>query len=248
MFVLDRCYDIDELLTKNLHIHSQFSSCARREMVFDAIIRRAEECGYDTIAITDHSGPLVGESIMRCFDENRRLRDECGTKMRVLIGSEISLFGIGVYSETPDVMEKLEYRLFAQNHYHLRCWEQPEDRSYRGYVNHTIACLEELFASGYADCIAHPIAPVKLNRVPEPGKILTEITDAELGDLMQHAEAAGVAWELHRGAVCGWPEFARRFYNLGREIGSHFIYASDSHDLASISPEDVREEYKKILL
>ena len=245
MFHLERCYDIDELLTKNMHMHTNFSRCAKPEMTFEALVKKAEESGFDCIAITDHSN--MGESITRCFDELKAKRDAYKTDMKILIGSELSNYGVGKYSETPEVMNSLEYRLFAQNHYHLSWWEHPEVRTAENYVDHMIACLEELFRSGYADCIAHPLAPVKLRTLNDPMELINAITDNHLGGIMEKAEAAGVAWELHRGVVWAWPEFARRFYNIGREVGAHFVYASDTHSIATIGVDDVREFYKKAL-
>lgn len=246
MFHLDRCYDIDELLTKNMHMHTNFSGCAKPEMTFEALVNKAVESGFDCIAVTDHSN--LGQSITRCFEEEKKLRDGLDCKMKILIGSEISNYGVGKYSETPEVMNALEYRLFAQNHYHLSWWEHPEDRSPEGYVAHMVACLEELFRSGYADCVAHPLAPVKLKTFEDRSVVVNAISDGCLGSLMEKAEASGVAWELHRGVVWAWPEFARRFYNIGREVGAHFVYASDAHSLATVGVDDVKEFYKKALL
>ena len=245
MFHLERCYDIDELLTKNMHMHTKFSGCAKPEMEFEALVRKAVESGFDCIAITDHSN--LGDSITRCFEEEKKLRDSLQTDIKILIGSELSNYGVGKYSETPEVMNSLEYRLFAQNHYHLSWWEHPEDKSPEGYVAHMTACLEELFRSGHADCIAHPLAPIKLKAFSNPYMLLNALTDNVIGNLMEKAEAAEVSWELHRGVVWAWPDFARRFFNIGREVGAHFVYASDAHSLATVGVEDVREFYKKAL-
>lgn len=247
MFHLERCYDVDELLTKNMHMHTNFSGCAKPEMTFSALVKKAEESGFDTIAITDHSNLGEGNSITRCFEQTKLLRDSAETNLKILVGSELSLYGVGKYSETPEVMAALEYRLFAQNHYHLSWWEHPEDKSPSGYVAHMVACLEELFKTGYADCIAHPLAPIKLRGDFGHDDIVNAIDDNTLGGLMEKAEASGVAWELHRGVVYGWPEFSRRFFNVGREVGAHFVYASDAHSLATVGVEDVRELYRKTL-
>ncbi|MBR4940909.1 MAG: PHP domain-containing protein [Clostridia bacterium] len=248
MFHLERCYDIDELLTKNMHMHTRFSGCAKPEMTFEALVKKAEESGFDTIAITDHSNLGEGESITRCYEITKKMRDEYKTDMRILVGSELSLYGVGKFSETPEVMRSLEYRLFAQNHYHISWWEHPEDRSPRGYVDHMIACLESLFETDYADCIAHPLAAVKLKAFDDPNVLANAITENDLGGIMEKAEKAQVAWELHRGVVNGWPAFARKFYNIGREVGAHFVYASDAHSLATVGVEDIRELYKKTLI
>ena len=50
MFVLERTYDIDELVRHNMHTHSILSSCAKKEMTLEAMIRTAEEKGLKTPA------------------------------------------------------------------------------------------------------------------------------------------------------------------------------------------------------
>lgn len=248
MFCFERCYDLDELTRSNMHIHTHFSSCAKPEMTFSAIVKEAERCGLTDIALTDHSGPDEKDQISRCFETLKKERDGTDTRVRVRIGSELSLYGVGKYSETPETMRKLEYRLFAQNHYHLRTWEHPEDRSPRGYILHTLACLSELFNTDYADCIAHPIAPIKIKSLENPERLFDSISDNELGGIMEKAENARCAWELHSGVVLTWPEWSRRFFNIGREVGSHFTFASDAHTIAAIDPAPVLPQYKKILL
>ena len=145
----------------------------------------------------------------------------------------------------------MEYRLFAQNHYHLDVWEQPEERTPEGYARHTRACLEGLFTTDYADCVAHPIVPEKVgraNRIEHQEQILDYFTDNILGDLMEQGEKAGCAWELHRGAIYHFPEFSRRYFNIGREVGVHFNFAADAHKLVDIDPGTVKDMYKQYLL
>ena len=251
MHYFEKCYDIDELMRRNMHIHTNYSLCAKPEMTLEAIVREAERCGLTDIAITDHSDIWMHN---QCVPSNERLkkqRDALQTNVNIRIGAEMSLYGIGKYDRTPEEIAGMEYRLFAQNHYHLDVWEQPEDQSALGYARHILACLEELFKTDYADCVAHPIAPEKFSRtslLAEPIRILDYIDDNKLGDIMEMGENAGCAWELHRGVIYKFPEFSRRYYNIGREVGVHFNFAGDAHKIEDIDPRTVREMYIKALL
>ena len=250
MFLFEKCFDLDELARRNLHVHTRFSFCAKPEMTLEAIVREAERAGLTDIALVDHSNVEADGSSTPVPAHNEILKAQraaLDTPVRILIGSELSALGLGRYSETPENMRAMEYRLFAQNHYHLSCWEQPEDRSPAGYARHMIAVLTELFRTDFCDCVAPPLAPVKL-RIENAGRVLDEISDAALGDLLAAGEAAGSAWELHSGAICGWPDFARRYFNLGREIGVHFHMATDAHRLAAVDTAPALAEYRQILL
>lgn len=248
MFYFEKCYDIDELVRRNMHIHSNFSRCAKPEMTLENIVREAERCGLTEIAITDHSDIEMYNKTVPQNEILKRQRDALDTRVRIRIGAELSLYGIGKYSETPEHIRAMEYRLFAQNHYHVGHWEQPEDRSPGGYAQHTLDCLTELFTTDYADCIAHPIVPIKLNRIERPERMLDCISDTALGDILEKGERAGCAWELHRGAVIFFPEFSRRYFNIGREVGVHFTYSADAHKLVDIDPAPILNDYKRILL
>lgn len=251
MFYFEKCYDLDELMRRNMHIHTNFSGCAKPEMTLEAIVREAERCGLTDIAITDHSDIWMSDHTVATNEVLKQQRDKLQTNVNLRIGAEMSLYGIGKYDRTPEEMATMEYRLFAQNHYHLDVWEQPEERTPEGYARHTRACLEGLFTTDYADCVAHPIVPEKVgraNRIEHQEQILDYFTDNILGDLMEQGEKAGCAWELHRGAIYHFPEFSRRYFNIGREVGVHFNFAADAHKLVDIDPGTVKDMYKQYLL
>ena len=248
MFYFEKCYDIPELLRNNMHIHSHYSHCARPEMKLADIVREAERCGLENIAITDHSDIALHNTTVRNNEALKAERDALTTRVHVRIGAEISLYGVGKYSQKPEEIRAMEYRLFAQNHYHVNHWEHPEEQTPQGYARHTQKCLEGLFATGMADCIAHPIVPIKGNRLADPAQMLDCFSDETLGDLLEKGERAGCAWELHRGAVAAFPEFSRRYFQIGREVGVHFTYAADAHRLVDIDPAPAEELFRRVLL
>lgn len=249
MFVLERTYDPAELARHNMHTHSVFSLCAKKEMTLEAIIARAEECGLKTIAVTDHSDPGDGiDSYANFLEYKERLR-HIDTTVRVLIGAELSAYGIGKYGEPYEVDKALDFASYSHIHYHLDSWDQPEDRSPRGYAEHNLKVLHALFDTGRADNIAHPFSPNKMHFFNDGEKAATLdcLTDNELGDVLEHGERSECSWELHTPTVFRYPAFSRRFFALGKEIGAHFCVGTDAHRLDALAPEGLAEQLAKIL-
>lgn len=237
MFRTEKTYDIDELVRCNMHTHSTFSLCSKPEMTLTNMIAAAEKFGLDTLAITDHSDPgsdidIIADSLIL-----RKRLSRIETNVRVLIGSELSAYGIGRYAETRERDRMLDFASYSHVHYHLETWEQPEDRSPRGYAVHMLAVLSALFETDRADCVAHPFSPNKMKFFNEEEKRLTlvSITDNELGDILAKGEQAGCAWEIHTPTFLKYREFSKRFWDIGKEAGVHFSVGTDAHNLAALN-------------
>ena len=235
MIPFEKTYDIKELARHNLHIHTTNSGCAKPEMILRDIIKEAERCSLKTIALTDHSNLGDEDRIVRIG--NARLHKELKeieTDVKVLIGSEVSVYGFGKYSETKEVNDSLEFRLYSQNHYHVSFWEHPEDRSPRGYVRDMIRNLEELFRSGRADAVAHPFSGGYIHAFEDKTAVPNAFTDNELGDILTKARDADCAFEINVGPFISMPEFSRRYFNIGKEVGVAFTLGTDAHTLNRI--------------
>ncbi|MCR5042141.1 MAG: PHP domain-containing protein [Clostridia bacterium] len=246
MFVLERTYDLDELVRHNMHTHSVFSLCAKPEMTLEAMIRRAEEKGLKTLAVTDHSDPGDDIDTYANFLFYKEKLRSIETPVRVLIGAELSAYGVGRYGEPYEVDKALDFASYSHVHYHLDSWEHPEDRSPRGYAAHELAVLDALFATSRADNIAHPFSPAKMHFFSEDEKnaVLASITDNELGDIMLRGERAGASWEIHTPTFLRFTDFSKRFFNIGREVGVHFVVGTDAHRLDALAPEGLAERLR----
>lgn len=248
MYIREKCYDIRELAKSNLHVHTSFSGCAKPEMRMKEMVRRAGELKLEVIAITDHfndpSTPILEKNMCDRFVlENYR----DGVETRFIFGAELSAVGVGKYLDSPEVNRALEYRLYSANHYHLDIWEQPEDKSARGYALHTLAVLTELILSRRADCIAHPCMGGYVKQLgDDAGSLTRAITDNELGDLMALARDNNVAWEINEGAALGFRDFSERFWNIGREVGVVFHFGTDAHSLQDMDTLKNIDELGKI--
>lgn len=255
MYFHEPTYDLDILCRQNLHIHTTFSGCAKPEMTLINIVRTAETGGLEMIAVTDHVSPFEEdeEKFRNSLKSLRELAKTIDSPVKLLIGAELSAYGTNNFSYKDNDI-KLDYRLWAQNHYHAGGWIQPEDRSPEGYKKHIIETLTNLIKSDRADCIAHPFHDTyltnskKLNVGFARTSVPNCFTDNEIGELLTLGKDHETAFEINLNAMVDYPDFCRRMYSLGREIGTQFNIGTDAHSLDRIDTRQFIERTKKILL
>lgn len=255
MYFHEATYDLDILCRQNLHIHTRFSNCAKPEMELRDIVMTAERSSLETIAVTDHVSPFKEDEdeFRNALKTLRETAKTIDSPVKLLIGAEFSAYGTNNFSYANNDIE-VDYRLWAQNHYHAGGWIQPEDRSPVGYKNHIIETLTNLIKSGRADCIAHPFHDTYLTNSTalnvgfERGSVLKCFSDNEIGELLELGKHYETAFELNLNAMEDHPEFCRRMYNLGREIGTQFNIGTDAHSLDRIDTKQFIERTKKFLL
>ena len=255
MYFHDATYDLDILCRQNLHIHTTFSGCAKPEMTLNDIVHTAEISGLEMIAVTDHVSPFEEdeEKFRNSLKALRELAKTIDSPVKLLIGAELSAYGTNNFSYKDNDIE-LDYRLWAQNHYHAGGWIQPEDRSPEGYKKHITETLTNLIKSDRADCIAHPFHDTyltnskKLNVGFARTSVPNCFTDNEIGDLLTLGKEHETAFEINLNAMVDYPDFCRRMYNIGREIGTQFNIGTDAHTLDRIDTNQFIERTKKILL
>lgn len=249
MFLTEKTYDIDQLCRCNMHTHSVFSKCSKPEMIFEDMISEAEKCGLHTLAITDHSDLFDEINSVGNYRKLKKKLQKIDTSVRVIVGAETSAYGVGKFAEPYRIDKEIEFCNYSCVHYHLDYWEQPKDRSPRGYAQHMLDVLSALFDTDRADSIAHPFSPCKMKffNQSEKEEMLASITDNELGDILLKGENAGSAWELHKSSVLCFPEFYRRMFFIGKEAGVHFSVGTDAHHLRDIDTSDFAKELKVIM-
>ncbi len=250
MFVTEKTYDFKELVKCNMHTHTKNSLCAKPEMVLEDMISEAEKIGLEMIAITDHSDLGSDIDVLANSIKYKEILKNIDTPVKVLIGSELSAYGIGKYAESYETDKALDFSSYSHVHYHLHYWEQPEDRSPYGYSRHMLAVLNALFETDRADCIAHPFSPCKMRFFSDEERFATlrSITDNELGDILEKGEKSECAWEIHTSTFLTYTEFSKRFFNIGREVGVHFVVGTDAHMLKALNTFDYLEALEKAVL
>lgn len=249
MFLTQGIYDIDELAQFNLHIHTNFSGCAKEEMEFEEIIRTAKRANLEMIAITDH---IYERDELPDFIENcsrlRRLRDEINPDIKILIGGEFSCYREDDYTLNGVDIET-DYRLYAQNHFHVTGWQQGDDGTPEGYKEVTKRMLRNLFINKAADTIAHPFSGRYLTRAMgwPADAVGNTWSENELGDIMLEGHESGCAWEFNSSNIASDPELIKKMYHIGKEIGVVFTIGTDAHRLEAIDTNNITKELKRIL-
>lgn len=249
MYLHEPIYDLDILAQKNLHLHTIFSGCAKAGMTIENILNVVRETDLKVIALTDHfNDDLSNDDYLAHIHSMRTAIAKFDGTCKVLVGAELSAYAPGKSLENKAVRDALDYKLFSCNHYHLDYWGQPENKTARDYVEYSSAVVSSLIQSGKADCIAHPLIGRFIDAFEDKTTITREISDLELGLLLELSNVHEVAWELNTGAILGDPGFARRLWNLGREVGVVFNYGTDGHRLTDIDTITRLPEVKKVLL
>ena len=233
-FYAEPVYDLKELARHNLHMHTVYSRCGNQEMLPEAIVRAAERAGLATIAITDHfHDPDFDDCFLAQVRTLTRHIAAIPTKVRVIIGGELSSYGPGHYGDRPETNALLPLRLYATNHWREDVWDFPEDKSPRGYAKMQVENIRALMLSGRADCIAHPLIGTKIPGC-EPHDVTRALTDNEIGEIGELSHQTRTALELNLVAVRGDPELCKRIWHLGKEAGAYFHLGTDAHRLENV--------------
>jgi len=239
----------DALFSSDWHVHTALSLCADRDMEIDAIVAAATAVGLHTVVLTNHHHPGEDDQRLRATLAQRDAwQARGGGPVRLLVGAEFSAYGIGLFSDTPETNRLAEFRLYAPNHYHHPEWEQPADTSPRGYAEHALAVIRATILSGRADGFAHPFTGDYLrNRLASPTDVTRALTDEELAGILDLARTHGVGMELNAKAALRDPEFARRFWRIGRHVGVRFYFGSDAHRPGEVGAPAQREALRALL-
>ncbi len=249
MYLHEPIYDLDILAEQNLHVHTVYSHCAKPEMTFENIVNEVQKTALKTIALTDHfNDDNPDDEFLAHIHYLREEIQKADCNCNILVGAELSGYAPGKSLESAAVREALDYRLYSCNHFHLDFWGQPENKTPRGYAEYSGAILQQLIASGKADCIAHPLIGRFVHAFEDRTQIPRAMSDQELGTLLELSCTHKVAWELNTGAIIGDPDFGRRLWNLGREVGVVFNYGTDAHRPGDVDTQRLLPDVKKVLL
>ncbi len=215
----------------DLHIHTQY--CGHAEtMSIEAILRRADELGLDTICIADHiyspNEALVPQKIR---EETAGHKTNC----RVLIGAEIDV--AGGYSDgrlacpAPD---NLDY-VIAGVHY------IPGPGNYPRHAADNSLDAGELLER-WRSTMLGVFENEKIDALAHPGRMITSALDldshfeAMLEVMRGVAPAAAknnVLWEINEHdkdkLPAGYIDKWYKVYQIALEAGVKLIYGSDSH-------------------
>ena len=249
MIFSEPIYDLDVLARYNLHVHTVFSLCAKAPAVLPAIVKAAEDAGLLGIALTDHyNDDISADQYLRHTGFLRQEAKRLNTRVKIFFGAELSAYAPNLSLEDEAVRKSLDYRLYTANHFHLRFWGQPEEKTPKAYANYMLEIMRSFILNGRAHCFAHPFIGRFIEIFEDKSLVTKALSDNDLGDIFCLAKEHSVAWEINSGAILGDPDFARRYWNIGRECALVFHYGTDAHLPENVDTAKSLDLVKKILL
>ena len=181
----------------------------------------AMACGYEYIAITDHSKNLAmtnGLDEKRALEHIQRIREvdrQMEGKIRVFTGIEVDILADGALDLDDEVLAQMEVVIASV---HTRFEQSREEMTAR-----VLRAIENPFAR----ILGHPTGRLLLRREPFA---------MDMGTVLRRAAELGVAVE-HNAA----PErldLSDRDLRLAKELGCKIVINSDSHDARNLGKMD----------
>ena len=178
-------------------------------------------CGFDYIAITDHSKNLAmtnGLDDQRALEHVRRIRevdDQMAGRIRVFTGIEVDILADGALDLDDEVLAQMDIVIASV---HTRFDQSREE---------TTARVLRAIENPYVGVLGHPTGRLLLRREPFA---------LDLGAVLRRAAELGVAVE-HNAA----PErldLSDRDLRLAKELGCKIVINSDSHDARNLGKMD----------
>ena len=199
-----------------MHTHATDGHNSIREMADAALA-----CGFEYIAITDHSKNLAmtnGLDEERALEHVQRIREvdeQMGGRIRVFTGIEVDILADGALDLDDEVLAEMDVVIASV---HTRFDQSREE---------TTARVLKAIENPYVRILGHPTGRLLLRR--EPFAI-------DIGVVLRRAAELGVAVE-HNAA----PErldLNDRDLRLAKELGCRIVINSDSHDARNLGKMD----------
>ena len=200
----------------HMHTHATDGHNSIREMAEAALA-----CGFDYIAITDHSKNLAmtnGLDDQRALEHVRRIRevdDQMAGRIRVFTGIEVDILADGALDLDDEVLAQMDIVIASV---HTRFDQSREE---------TTARVLRAIENPYVGVLGHPTGRLLLRREPFA---------LDLGAVLRRAAELGVAVE-HNAA----PErldLSDRDLRLAKELGCKIVINSASHDARNLGKMD----------
>jgi len=200
----------------HMHTHATDGHNSIREMAEAALA-----CGFDYIAITDHSKNLAmtnGLDDQRALEHVRRIRevdDQMAGRIRVFTGIEVDILADGALDLDDEVLAQMDIVIASV---HTRFDQSREE---------TTARVLRAIENPYVGVLGHPTGRLLLRREPFA---------LDLGAVLRRAAELGVAVE-HNAA----PErldLSDRDLRLAKGLGCKIVINSDSHDARNLGKMD----------
>jgi len=224
----------------DLHVHTFFSPCALATMSFNAVLEAAERAGVREIGLTDHPHRA---GLARHHRALHAARADYRGPVRVWIGAELEVAGMGRLVIPPATLPHADYLVAAPSHYDVVGNPpvlHPQDPF--EWADRILTDMENVPGSG-ARTIAHPffvhslvVRPPPGMRLPNIDDVLAEIRPKRLERLLERLATEKIALEIspRLSLHLGLESFIEETYRMAQAMGVRFTTGSDAH-----KPDDV---------
>jgi histidinol phosphatase-like PHP family hydrolase len=217
----------DQIMSRDYHVHTFRSVCARKEMTVRNIIRRAERKGYRELGISDHIGDYNSPAGLR---RNRALIRRVPTAVRVYLGCEMCVRPSGELAVPSEELGFLDYLMVGVEHVVGGCGSPVADP--RRWLRDWIRRLERIIESrDRVDVVTHPFNSLVGYYRGRP--LLAHLPWRRWEELLGGLAQRGTAIEL-RDAIENFDtcyDAMRQVYAIAKRCGVRFGIASDAHGL-----------------
>jgi len=143
----------------DLHIHTKYCPCAKKEMTIKSIVEKALERRLRTIGFVLHSYPIAEQGVEK-IKIYERAREEIETfsdvDLQIFLGAEVDCINSsGALLAGREIAKRVDYILAAPSHYHLSFVNKPPQDKKEKFYYHNRTVLN-LLDNPFVSAIAHP--------------------------------------------------------------------------------------------
>ena len=209
-------------------------------MSYPAIVEAAERAGLQEIGLTDHPHR---RGLARHHEALDRMRDEFPPRLKLWIGAELEVMGLGQLIIPPPELPLADYLLAAPSHYDLINFPPVNNlEDPVAWADRMMTDMENVPGSG-AHGMAHPffvfaiiVRPPAGMKLPLIEQIFAEIRPRRMSRLLERLAEGRVALEISPRLSCTptFEGFLEGMYREAKAAGCKFYTGSDSHQLETV--------------
>jgi histidinol phosphatase-like PHP family hydrolase len=221
----------------DFHIHTTYLKCANETMTVPAILRRCEDLGLETIAITDH---LNAPQFLPQHEFIKRDLAETETSLEVFFGVEVNVIDktTGAVSIDETQLRQGGFEVVIGG-VHSSYHEQPDKRS---IVDLQQRLMLAVITNPLVDVLVHPWwfggSEFREGGPMEWFRDMSEVPDDYARELGEAALAHDTAIEANWSAIWGCPQYSEEFvegynhyFGVIAGTGAKISLVSDAHDI-----------------
>jgi len=225
------------LIRQNMHTHTRLSYCGGRDSTVANTVTEAESVDLELLGISDHID-VLGSGREVLMQQNRDELADIETRVKVLVGSELSLQDPDTLPISRDEIAKLDYVLVSCNHFHLNCVQNPDVRTEPAYADWFLTMAEGAIRLG-ATIIPHPFSYVGVRQMGDGSPVdfhllLKSYDRARIRKVFRQAGERRTAFELNPGRMSQFCDFFEEIIPIARDEGVKFAFGSDGHHPGSM--------------